>query len=84
MPGLAQGPRVCPISSMRTPISLRGQAEADLPRPSLELSRLGSADAVNGDYTTSGVGDTPVVVVRNAEGRINALVNRAHKGPMIC
>jgi len=25
-----------------------------------------------------------VIVVRNTEGRINALVNRAHKGPMIC
>jgi len=34
-----------------------------------------------GDYITGHVGDTPVIVVRTAEGGINALVNRwAHKG----
>jgi anthranilate 1,2-dioxygenase large subunit/terephthalate 1,2-dioxygenase oxygenase component alpha subunit len=37
-----------------------------------------------GDYITGHVGDTPVIVVRTAEGGINALVNRcAHKGSMI-
>jgi len=37
-----------------------------------------------GDYITGDVGDTPVIVVRTAEGGINALVNRcAHKGSMI-
>jgi 3-phenylpropionate/cinnamic acid dioxygenase small subunit len=38
-----------------------------------------------GDYITSPIGDTPVSVLRTAEGGINALVNRcAHKGSMIC
>ena len=37
-----------------------------------------------GDYITGHVGDTPVIVVRTAEGGINALVNRcAHKGSVI-
>jgi anthranilate 1,2-dioxygenase large subunit/terephthalate 1,2-dioxygenase oxygenase component alpha subunit len=37
-----------------------------------------------GDYITGHVGDTPVIVVRTAEGGINALVKRcAHKGSMI-
>ena len=38
-----------------------------------------------GDYITSYVGDTPVIVVRAAAGHTNALVNRcAHKGSMRC
>lgn len=38
-----------------------------------------------GDYITNMVGDTPVIVVRRADGGINALVNRCvHKGSIIC
>jgi anthranilate 1,2-dioxygenase large subunit/terephthalate 1,2-dioxygenase oxygenase component alpha subunit len=38
-----------------------------------------------GDYITNYVGDTPVIVVRDEAGEINALVNRcAHKGSMVC
>ena len=38
-----------------------------------------------GDYITSQVGGSPVIVLRTAEGGINALVNRrAHKGSTIC
>ncbi|MEK6592236.1 MAG: aromatic ring-hydroxylating dioxygenase subunit alpha [Pseudomonadota bacterium] len=38
-----------------------------------------------GDYITTMVGDTPVIVVRRADGGINALVNRCvHKGSIIC
>lgn len=38
-----------------------------------------------GSFKTTQVGDTPVIVVRDAENGINALVNRcAHKGAMIC
>src|SRR5207302_10183530 len=34
-----------------------------------------------GDYITNYVGDTPVIIVRDEEGEINALVNRcAHTG----
>ncbi len=39
----------------------------------------------SGDYITTKVGDTPVIVVRTAEGKVNALVNRcAHKGVTVC
>lgn len=38
-----------------------------------------------GDYITTFVGDTPVIVVRTQDGGINALVNRCvHKGSIIC
>lgn len=38
-----------------------------------------------GDYITNMVGDTSVIVVRRADGGINALVNRCvHKGSIIC
>jgi len=38
-----------------------------------------------GDYITNRVGDTPVIVVRKADGSVNALVNRCiHKGSIIC
>lgn len=38
-----------------------------------------------GSYVTTFVGDTPVVVVRDNDGEINAWVNRcAHRGALIC
>ena len=38
-----------------------------------------------GDYITNYVGDTPVIVLRDEDGEINAFVNRcSHKGSMIC
>lgn len=38
-----------------------------------------------GDYITTFVGDSPIIVVRTAGGSINALVNRCvHKGSIIC
>jgi phenylpropionate dioxygenase-like ring-hydroxylating dioxygenase large terminal subunit len=45
--------------------------EAELPDP--------------GDYKTTFVGDTPIIVVRDETGAINAVVNRcAHKGSLVC
>ena len=38
-----------------------------------------------GDYKTMPVGDTPVIVVRDESGNINAMVNRcAHRGNLVC
>lgn len=38
-----------------------------------------------GDYKTTRIGDAPIIVTRDADGAINALVNRcAHKGAMVC
>src|SRR5688572_10237659 len=38
-----------------------------------------------GEYVTTHVGDSPIIVVRRADGGINALVNRCvHKGSLIC
>ncbi|MDB5799050.1 MAG: Rieske (2Fe-2S) protein [Paucimonas sp.] len=38
-----------------------------------------------GDYKTTYVGDTPVVVVRDQDGAINCVVNRcAHRGATLC
>lgn len=45
--------------------------EAELPQP--------------GDYITTHVGDSSIIVVRRADGGVNALVNRCvHKGSTIC
>ena len=38
-----------------------------------------------GDYKTTFVGDAPIIVVRDEDGAINAMVNRcAHKGSLVC
>ena len=38
-----------------------------------------------GDYKTVFVGDAPVIVVRDRDGAVNAMVNRcAHKGALVC
>ena len=38
-----------------------------------------------GDYKTTFVGDSPIILSRGADGAINALVNRcAHKGALVC
>ena len=38
-----------------------------------------------GDFRTTYIGDTPVIVVRDKDGQINALVNRcAHRGNLVC
>lgn len=38
-----------------------------------------------GDYKTTFAGDAPLILVRDRDGRINAVVNRcAHKGSLIC
>jgi phenylpropionate dioxygenase-like ring-hydroxylating dioxygenase large terminal subunit len=38
-----------------------------------------------GDYKTTFVGDTPIIVARAQDGTVSALVNRcAHKGALVC
>ena len=45
--------------------------EAELPKP--------------GSFRTTYIGDTPIIVARDKDGAINAMVNRcAHKGAMLC
>jgi phenylpropionate dioxygenase-like ring-hydroxylating dioxygenase large terminal subunit len=39
----------------------------------------------SGDYKTTYIGDTSVLMVRNEDGNVNGLVNRcAHRGNMVC
>ena len=45
--------------------------EAEIPKP--------------GDFKTTFVGDAPIILVRDADGAVNAMVNRcAHKGALVC
>lgn len=38
-----------------------------------------------GDYKTTFVGDTPIIVTRDADGSVNAMVNKcAHRGTTVC
>ncbi|MBV9815700.1 MAG: Rieske 2Fe-2S domain-containing protein, partial [Alphaproteobacteria bacterium] len=39
----------------------------------------------SGDYVATTIGETAVIVTRDGEGRINAIVNRcAHRGNLLC
>lgn len=38
-----------------------------------------------GDYRTTVIGETPIIVTRDHEGEVHAMVNRcAHKGALVC
>ena len=38
-----------------------------------------------GDYFASGIGETPILVTRDLQGQVHAMVNRcAHRGALLC
>ncbi len=53
--------------------------------PTWQLLCLGLEVPKPGDYKTTFVGETPVIVTRGEDGAINAFENRCvHKGAMVC
>ena len=54
-------------------------------RPTWNFLALAAEIPESGDFKSTFIGDTPVVVTRNPEGEIHAWVNRcAHRGAMVC
>ncbi|MEL0081513.1 MAG: Rieske 2Fe-2S domain-containing protein [Gammaproteobacteria bacterium] len=54
-------------------------------RPSWNYLALAAEIPNPGDYKSTHIGDTPVVVTRDQQGEIHAWVNRcAHRGALVC
>ncbi len=53
--------------------------------PSWSFPVPGCGGGAAGRFPLASIGDTPVVVVRDGEGKLNAFENRcAHRGALIC
>jgi len=85
MPGPTKGSRGCPISSYEDADLYEDEQRLIFRGPVWNYLGLEIEIPTAGDYITSHVGDTPVIVLRRVDGGISAMVNRcAHKGSMIC
>ena len=74
-----------PYAVFSDPAVYRREQERIFRGPTWHFLALEAELTEPGAFKTTQVGDVPVIVVRDAEGGINALVNRcAHKGAMIC
>ena len=93
--GLTAEPRVAwpsngisevPFRLYTDPDAVPARAGADLQGPDLELSLPRRSRLANpGDYVATTIGETAVIVARDAAGAINAFVNRcAHRGNLLC
>ena len=74
-----------PYAVFSDPALYRLEQERIFRGPTWHFLALASELPEPGCFKTTQIGDTPVIVVRDTDGSINALVNRcAHKGAMIC
>lgn len=81
----AEGYTRVPLNVFSDPGDYAWEQDLIFRRPTWSFLGLECDVPVAGNYVTTMVGGTPVIVVRRADGGINALVNRCvHKGSLIC
>lgn len=79
------GPARAPYRVMRDPEIYRRELERIFRGPTWNYLCLDAEIPAAGDYRTVFIGETPIIVVRDETGAINAMVNRcAHKGALLC
>jgi anthranilate 1,2-dioxygenase large subunit/terephthalate 1,2-dioxygenase oxygenase component alpha subunit len=80
-----EGPTRAPYRVMNDPAIYAREQERIFRGPIWHYLCLEAEIPEPGDYRTSFIGETPIIVARDGEGRINAMVNRcAHKGALLC
>jgi anthranilate 1,2-dioxygenase large subunit len=80
-----EGPTRAPYRVMNDPEVYALEQERIFRGPTWHYLCLDVEIPEPGDYRTAFIGETPIIVVRDEDGRINAMVNRcAHKGSLLC
>jgi phenylpropionate dioxygenase-like ring-hydroxylating dioxygenase large terminal subunit len=80
-----EGPTRAPYRVMNDPAIYAREQERIFRGPIWHYLCLEAEIPEPGDYRTSFIGETPIIVVRDEHGQINAMVNRcAHKGALLC
>ncbi len=81
----AEGPSRVPYRVYHDPEILRLEHERIFRGAAWHYLCLEIEVAEYGDFKTSVVGEIPVIVTRDRDGHVNAMVNRcAHKGALVC
>jgi anthranilate 1,2-dioxygenase large subunit/terephthalate 1,2-dioxygenase oxygenase component alpha subunit len=80
-----EGPTRAPYRVMNDPDVYRLEQERIFRGPTWHYLCLEAEIPEPGDYRTTFIGEIPIIVTRDGDGTINALVNRcAHKGALLC
>jgi anthranilate 1,2-dioxygenase large subunit len=80
-----EGPTRAPYRVMNDPEIYALEQERIFRGPTWHYLCLDVEIPEPGDYRTAFIGETPIIVVRDEDGQINAMVNRcAHKGSLLC
>lgn len=80
-----EGPTRAPYRVMNDPEVYALEQERIFRGPTWNYLCLDAEIPEPGDYRTTFIGETPIIVARDEDGTINAMVNRcAHKGALLC
>ena len=80
-----EGATRAPYRVMNDPEIYRLEQERIFRGPTWHYLCLDAEIPEPGDYRTTFIGEIPIIVVRDENGAINAVVNRcAHKGALLC
>ncbi len=81
----AEGNARVPYRMFSDPDIYRAELDRIFRGPTWQYLALGGELPQTGDYLTTFLGETPVIVTRGDDGEIHAMVNRcAHRGNLVC
>jgi anthranilate 1,2-dioxygenase large subunit len=81
----AEGNARVPYRMFSDPDIYRAELDRIFRGPTWQYLALGGELPQTGDYLTTFLGETPVIVTRGHDGEIHAMVNRcAHRGNLVC